>query len=246
MPAVKGDSPCRKGHTKENVRNPSQIRFNADTKACKGSAVTGCRVGVYIPDTDPGRGDRSMLKLPIETPRLHIRRFQGKDISAFVAFVTAPHAARNHGLEEWQTQPEGARVLFDHILSQYGSPQPLHCYALAERESDQAIGSCGYSIYAPGIAECYYGVNAGHEGKGLASEATRTLITSLLALPEIHEIRAYCAPENRASHRVAENAGMQERGIQRHANAGVDRLLFSLQQGNRETGANTNSSAETN
>lgn len=176
-----------------------------------------------------------MLDLPIETRLLRIRRFRGGDISAFVAFVTEPNAARNHGLEEWQTRPEGARLLFDHILSQYRSENPLHCYALADRHSDSALGSCGYSLYAAGIVECYYGINAAHAGHGLASEATRTLVQSLLALPDVGEVRAYCAPENQAAHRVAERAGLKRRGLRLHSNAGIERLLFSREADDRPT-----------
>ena len=130
--------------------------------------------------------------------------------------------------EDDQKTESGARELFNFVIDSYDSPEPVHSYAIADKDSDEYLGSCGYSPYAEGIVEVYYSVSRSHWGKGIATEATRALTEKL---SDHSEVRAYCHPKNHAAHSVAKNVGFEPKGIQKHEHFAVEGELFAYSQG---------------
>ena len=62
-------------------------------------------------------------------------------------------------------------------------------------------------------ADIGYGLARACWGKGIASEAARTVVGWALAQPEIYRVWAVCDIENDASRRVLEKCGMQCEGV---------------------------------
>lgn len=166
-----------------------------------------------------------MIEIPITTQRLAIRCFEPADLERFLTFMLDKESTRYLAFPADQTTAAGARQLFDAVIDAYDSPDPIHAYAIADLASGKYVGSCGFALHEPGIAECYYSVNRDHRGNGIATEATRALVGALAALVEV---RAYCHPENAAAHAVATSCGLQHRGRVRRVQTDLEVEEFAL------------------
>lgn len=129
--------------------------------------------------------------------------------------------------EAKQKTEAGAIALFDYVCGAYDSPEPIHSYAIATKETNQYVGSCGYAPYDDGIYECYFSINQDETGKGIATEVTTALVA---ALAKEAEVRAYCHPENKAAHAVARKSGFVPMGLQKHQNFGNEGELFIFER----------------
>lgn len=167
-----------------------------------------------------------MIEIPITTERLIIRPFESKDLEPFLRFMLDGESTRFLTFEDEQKSEQGATALFEYVLQAYASPEPVHSYAIVERESDEYVGSCGYAPYEEGVVECYYCVNAEHRGKGIATEAAKALIQALSNTTEFREIRAYCHADNTAAHDVALRLGMTAKGLAKHKDSSSESQLF--------------------
>ncbi|AOY87714.1 GNAT family N-acetyltransferase [Marinobacter salinus] len=163
------------------------------------------------------------MKIPIETKRFVIRRFEESDLKGFLSFMLNEGSTKYLMFEAEQKTEIGARALFDYVRDAYDSNEPVHSYAVAEKGTNRYVGSCGYAPYDDGIVECYYSINNDDVGKGIATEVTSAL--ARLLSTEV-EVRAYCHPENYAAHAVAEKSGFEPKGIQNHKNFGNSGRLF--------------------
>jgi RimJ/RimL family protein N-acetyltransferase len=167
------------------------------------------------------------MKIPIETKRFVIRRFEESDLQRFLSFMLNEDSTKYLMFEAEQKTGAGARALFDYVRDAYDSNEPIHSYAIAEKETNRYVGSCGYAPYDDGIVECYYSVNNDEVGKGIATEVTSVLAKLLSS--EV-EVRAYCHPDNYAAHAVAKKSGFEPKGIQNHKNFGNSGELFVFEQ----------------
>lgn len=167
-----------------------------------------------------------MFSVPRETERFVIRRFEAKDLSAFLAFMLDDESTKYLAFEDEQKTEDGATALFHFVCSAYESENPIHSYAIAEKVTDRYLGSCGFAPYDEGIYECYYSVNQTELGKGVATEVTSAIAHTLSAN---FEIRAYCHADNHAAHVVAKKAGFMHQGTHMHKNFGMEGELFYLQ-----------------
>lgn len=163
------------------------------------------------------------MRIPFETRRFVIRRFEENDLKRFLSFMLNEESTKYLMFEAEQKSQAGATALFDYVRGSYDSNEPIHSYAIAEKENNRYVGSCGYAPYDAGIVECYYSVNMDEAGKGIATEVTSALAETLSS--EV-EVRAYCHPENYAAHAVAKKSGFQPRGIQIHKNFGNSGEVF--------------------
>lgn len=164
-----------------------------------------------------------MIKFPINTERLIIRRFEPHDLEPFLSFMVNPESTKYLAFAENQKTEDGAKNLFEYVCSAYDSEEPVHSYVIANKDSNQYLGSCGFANYDDGIVECYYSINSQHCGQGIATEATTTLVS---CLSQDYEVRAYCHPENKAAHAVALKSGFSRQSMSMHRNFGFEGLLF--------------------
>jgi RimJ/RimL family protein N-acetyltransferase len=169
-----------------------------------------------------------VIEIPFTTERFRIRRFEQKDMHEFLEFMQDKESTKYLMFEDAQTTERGARELFNLVSASYDSEEIVHSYAIADKATDEYLGSCGYSPYTEGIVEIYYSVNRKDWGKGIASEATRELAERL---SDHVEVTAYCDPNNQAAHAVAKKAGFESEGIQQHEHFGVEGERFVYKQG---------------
>jgi ribosomal-protein-alanine N-acetyltransferase len=152
-----------------------------------------------------------MLKIParIETHRLAIRPFEVKDYPAFHSFMKHPDATRFLLFSADQKTEAGILNLFEQTIASYKSSEPIFSLTIADRKTDEFIGSAGMAPDYEGTGiQMYWAISPGLWGKGLASEAARALIRYGFETLGMESIRAYMHPNNLASIRVAEKAGM--------------------------------------
>jgi RimJ/RimL family protein N-acetyltransferase len=103
-------------------------------------------------------------------------------------------------LETSQLRP---RRTFNLAVSLKDSGEVVGCCALVISEAEHREGHIGYSL-----TRVYW-------GRGYASEAAKLLVKFGFEALGLHRIFATCDPENRASARVLEKAGMQLEGCMR-------------------------------
>ena len=173
-----------------------------------------------------------MFTIPLETERFIIRLFQPKDLHAFLDFMMDSNSTKYLAFDEEQKTESGARALFNFVCSSYHSNNPVCSYAIAEKDSDLYVGSCGFAPYDEGICECYYSVNKTERGKGVATEVTKAMVE---ILSESVEVRAYCHPENYAAHAVAKKASFIHHGQKLHKNFGITGEIFIYKKGRNST-----------
>ena len=105
--------------------------------------------------------------------------------------------------------------------------------AIAEADTDRAVGSLRFSVWAPGHWNVGYWIAPAHRGKGLATRAVSVLARwAFRQHPELQRLSLYTLPGNAASQRVAAAAGFQREGLLRrwadvHGHR-HDWLMFSL------------------
>lgn len=152
-----------------------------------------------------------MLELPIETARVKLRRHEEKDRDAFVRLVTDPRFYEYLTVPEKQRSPTGAAEVFDTIRASYGTDEPVWGLTVADRETDDFLGTVALHPVPFGTAlEIFYAIVPARWGEGLAKEAVRSLID---ALPDKGFV-ALTHPQNEASKRVAMAAGLDDAGVQ--------------------------------
>lgn len=175
-----------------------------------------------------------MVPLPdaIETERLVIRPFEPKDQDAYVAFMTDPEATRYLLFSDEQRTEAGALDLLDAVCASYETDEPIFAYAIARRDDDAFVGSCGMSdLDEAGHLECYYSLLPGEWEKGYATEATAGLLAYAFAQPEVEEVWAYMSPENPKAAGVAERVGMTREGMREHPVFGNAGLAYVARRG---------------
>ncbi|MFC2067920.1 GNAT family N-acetyltransferase [Chloroflexota bacterium] len=117
--------------------------------------------------------------------------------------------------------------MFDFVYASCDSPEPLHSYVIANKNTGQYLGSCGYADYDDSIVEAYYSINKPYRGKTIAIEAIKALAGRLSS---VSEVCAYCHPENKTAHAVAINSGFLSKGMAMYKNFGIEGLLFVFQR----------------
>jgi len=148
--------------------------------------------------------------LPLQTPRLTIRRFQPTDLEPFVAYRNLPEVAR------WQTWTEYPLELGRQFLAELETLEPFtpntH-YQLAVQQNNSLIGDLYCKLDDAGQqAEIGFSFAPAFQGQGYASEAVRGLLGHLFAVVGLHRVYAITDPRNTASRKLLERVGMRLEG----------------------------------
>lgn len=180
-----------------------------------------------------------MIPFPesIEAERIIIRPFKPKDRDPYLAFMTHPEATRYLMFTDEQRTEEGAQELFDAVRDSYATDEPIFAFAIASKEDDTFIGSCGLSeLEEPTQLECYYSLLPSHWKQGYATEATAALLRYSFAQGDVESVWAFMSPENPNSAGVAERVGMERRGVREHPVFGNEGLAYVMRRGAGEEG----------
>jgi ribosomal-protein-alanine N-acetyltransferase len=164
--------------------------------------------------------------------RIELREFEPKDVPAVVAWNSDPEVVR------FMTWDLGDRVRAERFVQQVrasAAERPRNNYELAmvELETERVVGAAGLRVqnWEHRRADIGYVLRRDLWGRGYTTEAVNMLIAFGFDLG-MHRIEATCHPQNRASSRVMERAGMCFEGKLRHyqfvRGEWWDALLYSI------------------
>ena len=139
-----------------------------------------------------------------ESARLVARRFDPRDLAAFVAMRNDPEVAR---FQAWEncSEDEGRQRLAEMAGRNPGEPGWFQ-FALEEKATGQFVGDCGLRILESDnrLAQIGYTIARAFWNRGLASETVGALTAFAFAQFPIHRVTASVDPRNVASCRVLE------------------------------------------
>lgn len=152
----------------------------------------------------------------IQTARLTLRRFTVDDVnSMFDHYVNDPQVTR---FLSWQ--PHGDIAVTQALVQDWcRNYEKDDCYHWAIEYENKVIG--GISVVRHDDvnehAEIGYCIGSAFWGKGLMTEAARTVLDFLLERVNFHRVVICHAPQNPASGRVAQKCGLTYEGTLREA-----------------------------
>ena len=161
------------------------------------------------------------------TDRLRIRRLEPGDVAALHAVYADAVAMRWVGdgqpltLEQCEQWVRITRL--NYTARGYGM------FTILLRDADEIVGFCG--LVHPGgqaDAELKYALKRAFWGRGYATEVATAMLRYGASVHGLSRIIATAAPENDASHRVLEKAGMRPESPRRD-DEGVVTLVFGWQ-----------------
>ena len=147
--------------------------------------------------------------MELQTERLLIRTPAAEDAPATAAIWCDPDVTRFMG------GPRDYEQTLQDLLSEAaeGIADPADTlYPVVERASGRIVGDCGFlrkDVEGEAETELIYVFAKAAWGKGYATEAARALCTFAADRLQLSRLIALVDPENRASARVAEKAGMR-------------------------------------
>lgn len=165
------------------------------------------------------RPPEGLATIRIETPRLVIRVFELDDAPEVFEAVTASHDYLAPWMD-WVEQYKTIDNAYDYIVKQRLRVKDLResravGLGMFERDSGRFVGGHGFHglNLDTAAAEFGYWVRKDANGSGLATEASRHVVSYMLR-PQgegglgMRRARAYCSGENIGSRRVLEKAGL--------------------------------------
>ena len=172
-------------------------------------------------------------RLPLESPRLLLRDHVASDWNAVIRYSVLEDFWRFLPIEP-QT-PESARAyLAEVVAEQRVRPRLQYRLAAVDKASGSLVGGARLGIESLALkeADLGYAFDPKVWGQGYATEAVKQLLRLGFGRFRLHRVTALCDPENGASARVLEKAGMIREGHLREKLRirGVwrDCLLFSM------------------
>lgn len=165
-----------------------------------------------------------------ETQHLQLRPFSYDDLDDFYKIVSNP--ANMAFIFPGQSDRElAAELLVDQFMK-----APLGVWALEEKQSGQMIGAIRFEkvIETTNQAEIGYFLRKDFWGKGLMTEALKTIVYLAIYHLNLRELSLIVHLENKASQRVAEKAGFQlirqYKGSDRYSHKTRTYLQFTLEK----------------
>lgn len=118
-----------------------------------------------------------MAFLPLETPRLILRRFRDEDLEPFLAYRNHPDVARFQSWLQW-TRDQAIDFLREQRNVSPGTLGRWFQYALELKSTGELIGDCGVCLKAetPRTSEVGFSLAPEHQGKGLATEGVSRIV----------------------------------------------------------------------
>lgn len=146
----------------------------------------------------------------IETERLILRRFTPADAADNFRIYTDPENMRFMGRRPDSVEFE--RYHLERHIANYYDKHDFGLWAVVLKEDGQLIGRCGL-IFQPldgaEVVEVTYLIDRHHWGRGLATEAARAVVKLGFEKYKLPRLVSFINPENVASVRVAQKAGMK-------------------------------------
>jgi RimJ/RimL family protein N-acetyltransferase len=162
-----------------------------------------------------------------ETERLIARQYEPDDVDATFAIYSDPDVWRWLGGGEPYKDLEQSRAAVQRQMDRYAAETALGSWAVVVRETGEMIGTV-LLLPLEGGPEIEVGYHFGRFawGQGYATEAVRATIRYGFSSLEVDQLSAVVFPENVASQRVLEKAGMTYRGMR--PTFGFDLMYFTI------------------
>ncbi|MEO7718916.1 MAG: GNAT family N-acetyltransferase [Capsulimonas sp.] len=168
----------------------------------------------------------------IETPRLSLRETRFDDATDIFRILSQPEVVRHYNIGPLADVDEARAIVTRRRQSHLQGTRIR--WAIALKENDQVIGSCGYvnPDSQSRQAEIGYELDTAYWGKGLMREALAAMLGFGFARIGLHRIEALVVPENASSRRLLATLGFQQEGLLRERgfwkDAFHDLALYSL------------------
>lgn len=154
------------------------------------------------------------MSVVLETRRLTLRTAEPGDLGAMQALYgdarTMRYIGAGDGVRTREQTARGIRRMMEH--------QESHGYSIwvvADRGAGEVIGNCGLVLVewvGPDV-ELAYMIRRDRWGEGIATEAAAACLEHGLGPLGLERVIGLAYPENVASHRVMEKAGMRRVGL---------------------------------
>ena len=147
-----------------------------------------------------------------ETERVRLRQFTPADLPDLARIVADPEVMKYFGRAP-KPLTEAEAESFLHAMSAHWSRHGFGRWAAEERATGKLIGCAGLRLFGDS-PELVYLLDGACWGRGLATEVARECLRFGFAEEGygFAEVVAFTRPENRASRRVLEKAGMADGG----------------------------------
>jgi ribosomal-protein-alanine N-acetyltransferase len=148
---------------------------------------------------------------PIETDRLILRKVQASDIEDVFEFMADEQMTKYTPLFTPAKSKDDAVKFTQNILDCYEKGEPTY-FGIIYKETNKLVGLIHVEIETCFRASISYLVNPAYWSKGIATEATKTIINFGFNTMGLKRIEATCDPRNTASVKVLEKCGMSYEG----------------------------------
>lgn len=166
---------------------------------------------------------------PLLSDRLIVRPFHEGDRAGFVRFMTTPEATRFLTFTDEQKTESGAEEMLNWVIDSDSTENPVVALCIADKETDEFVGSCGLSTLENGTEiECYYSLLPEFWKKGFAQEAMNLLIQHAFQEMAAPTIVAFVHPENSPAQILAARVGLLRTGVILHPEHGQDCIRYAL------------------
>ena len=166
------------------------------------------------------------------TDNLILRRYRMEDAEPLYQHLgTDPEMSKYSGWNPYATQ-EMARETVRRFIESYEDP---HSYSWVIEVEDLVVGTIGAYDQEHDQIEAGFSVSKDWQGRGIATEALKKVLTYLTENEGIPCVTAWCAKENTGSCRVLEKSGMrfvrsEKDGIS-VGNKAYDKLIYEYRMG---------------
>jgi ribosomal-protein-alanine N-acetyltransferase len=177
----------------------------------------------------------------IETARLRLRMLTRADLAELTRIVADPEVMKYLGRVPGPLTAAEAEAFFDSVFAHW-ERHGFGRWAVVEKSTGQLVGCAGFRSHE-GQAELNYLLDRPHWGRGLGTEMASACLRAGFVRHGFGAVVAFTRPENAASRRVLEKAGMRYEGeAETHGVASV-RYAITREEFERRGGAGRPDSA---
>jgi RimJ/RimL family protein N-acetyltransferase len=172
-----------------------------------------------------------MAYLPLETPRLFLRRFREEDLEPFLTYRNQPEVARYQSWVHW-SHDQGIEFIREQQQVSPGDLGRWFQYAMELKGTGDLVGDCGLCIKvaSPKTAEIGFSLAPEHQRRGLATEAVEAIVDHAIRELEVERIIAIAMRDNDRSATLLRRLGLRHGPPERvwFKGAWSEELRFSL------------------
>ncbi len=153
------------------------------------------------------------------TARLLLRRFEPADLPAMVAYRSDPAVARYQSWTPEWSMADAEAFLREDQATALGTRGGWTQVALVEQEGGALVGDVALHFVAaqPDTVELGVTLARAHQGRGLAAEALRAVLSWLFAAHGTHRVLVQADARNAAVRRLCTHLGLRQEAELREA-----------------------------